>query len=248
MPQPRDTTPTIRIWLLHRTTEGLLRFFKNDILVVTADFCSKKKPQFLDCFFLNFQCFLAVIRRRSAAWRARCIAAFPIFSGPLCTRQVRTVVSWLIDWLIDWFETLLQFKLLFLVLQNIICQCLDWRNYIPLMQENGAKCMINWKVSSSVSDSVVWLINSSSHQSIDWLIDDCLIVRAIGWLSFSMPVSRPFVILLLPTQFLSENGMICAATVVAPNEATEDDLLVVHSPAYLESLRVCSNCAVFLVS
>ena len=42
--------------------------------------------------------------------------------------------------------------------------------------------------------------------------------------------------------------MICAETVIAPNEATEDDLLVVHSPAYLESLRVCLHYAVFLFS
>lgn len=39
-------------------------------------------------------------------------------------------------------------------------------------------------------------------------------------------------------QFLKEEGLINEKTVVVPNEATKEDLLMVHSKKYLKKLNV----------
>lgn len=39
-------------------------------------------------------------------------------------------------------------------------------------------------------------------------------------------------------QFLNEEGLINEKTVVVPNEATKEDLLMVHSKRYLKKLNV----------
>ena len=93
-----------------------------------------------------------------------------------------------VDWLIDWLETLLQFKLLFLVFTEYNLSVLGLEKLHPF--DAGKWGKVYEKLESEFFSVRFGCL-------IDWLIDWWLIVRAIGWLSFSMPISRPFISFLL---------------------------------------------------